>query len=95
MLEYEGQGHMVRINSEDLHHNNKPTCYLPHHAVFKENSTTTKLRVVFDGSAKTSSGVSFNEVQRVGSVVQNDLFTSILICVTPSSCKTRFQVENV
>ncbi|XP_043064397.1 uncharacterized protein LOC122320294 [Drosophila ficusphila] len=28
--------------------------FLPHHCVFKEDSTTTKLRVVFDGSAKTS-----------------------------------------
>ncbi|XP_033229546.1 uncharacterized protein LOC117181086 [Belonocnema kinseyi] len=42
--------------------------------LFKEGSTTTKLRVVFDGSAKTSSGLSLNEVQRVGPVVQNDLF---------------------
>ncbi len=35
--------------------------YLPVHGVFKEHSTTTKVRPVFDGSAKTSSGVSFNE----------------------------------
>ncbi|XP_070067219.1 uncharacterized protein [Drosophila virilis] len=30
--------------------------YLPHHCVLKEDSTTTKLRVVFDGSSATSSG---------------------------------------
>ncbi|XP_070066935.1 uncharacterized protein [Drosophila virilis] len=32
--------------------------YLPHHCVLKEDSTTTKLRVVFDGSAATTSGHS-------------------------------------
>ena len=44
----------------------------------KDGSTTTKVRVVFDGSAKTSTGISFNEVRRVGPVVQNDLFSIVL-----------------
>ncbi|XP_017791904.1 PREDICTED: uncharacterized protein LOC108573925 [Habropoda laboriosa] len=52
--------------------------YLPHHAVSKQTSTTTKLRVVFDGSAKTSTGISLNDSQKVGPTVQSDL-TSILI----------------
>ena len=49
--------------------------YLPHHAVIKEDSLTTKIRVVFDGSAKTSSGVSLNESLMVGPTIQSDLFT--------------------
>ena len=77
MTDYEAQGHMIRIRPEELR-TEKPICYLPHHAVFKEGSTTTKLRVVFDGSAKTSSGLSCNEVQRVGPVVQSDLFAIVL-----------------
>ena len=40
--------------------------YLPHHAVMKDGSTATKVRVVFDGPAKTSTGISFNEVLRFG-----------------------------
>ncbi|XP_044317454.1 uncharacterized protein LOC123038060 [Drosophila rhopaloa] len=38
--------------------------FLPHHCIFKEDSTTTKLRVVFDGSAKTSSGYSLKRIQQ-------------------------------
>ncbi|XP_076246223.1 uncharacterized protein LOC143186434 [Calliopsis andreniformis] len=76
MKEYEKLGHMSRI-SEDLI---KPDfCYyLPHHAVYKESSTTTKLRVVFDGSAKTSSGISLNDAQFIGVTVQSDLFSILL-----------------
>ncbi|XP_018316822.1 uncharacterized protein [Mycetomoellerius zeteki] len=37
---------------------NNISYYLPHHPVFKETSTSTKLRVVFDGSCKTTSGIS-------------------------------------
>ncbi|XP_055632363.1 uncharacterized protein LOC129772869 [Toxorhynchites rutilus septentrionalis] len=53
----------------------KPHCYLPHHPVFKTSSFTTKVRVVFDASCKTSSGFSVNDLQLVGPVVQEDLLS--------------------
>ncbi|XP_062542405.1 uncharacterized protein LOC134210368 [Armigeres subalbatus] len=52
--------------------------YLPHHAVFKPESTTTKLRVVFDASCPTSTGNSLNDALLVGPVLQDDL-TSITL----------------
>lgn len=52
--------------------------YLPHHAVLKEDSTTTSLRVVWDGSFKTESGVSLNDCLMTGPVVQRELFEIII-----------------
>ncbi|XP_033218219.1 uncharacterized protein LOC117173687 [Belonocnema kinseyi] len=49
--------------------------FLPHHAVVKESSITTKTRVVFDGSAKTSTGISLNDTLMVGPTIQEDLFS--------------------
>lgn len=73
LKEYEDLGHMSKTdicldNPTDIHN------YLPHHAVVKDTSTTTKVRVVFDASSKTSSNLSLNDVLKVGPKVQNDLF---------------------
>jgi len=55
-----------------------PCYYIAHHAVIKETSTSTKLRVVFDASMKTTSGLSLNDCLMVGPVVQSDLFSILL-----------------
>ncbi|CAH2097522.1 unnamed protein product [Euphydryas editha] len=52
--------------------------YLCHHAVLKQESESTKLRVVFDGSAPSSSGFALNDILMVGPNIQESLF-SILI----------------
>lgn len=44
----------------------------------KESSVITKLRVVFDASSRTSSGVSLNGALLVGRVLQQDLFSILL-----------------
>lgn len=48
--------------------------FFPHHAIIKEQSTTTKLRVVFDGSCKTTTKVSLNDITLKGYQVQPDLY---------------------
>lgn len=52
--------------------------YIPHQAVFNENSSTTKIRVVFDTSRKSSNGLSLNEQTHIGPRLQQDL-TSIIM----------------
>ena len=52
--------------------------YMPMHCVMKESSSTTKLRVVFDGSAATSTGVSLNAALQVGPQLQPTLGTILM-----------------
>ena len=54
------------------------TYYIPHHPVFKKDSTTSKLRVAFDASAKSTTRVSLNDTLCVGPTVQPDLFSTVL-----------------
>lgn len=60
---------------------NKPLSqvfYLPMHIVYKESSSTTKLRVVFDASAKSSTGVSLNDLLLIGPTVHSSLVEVLL-----------------
>ncbi|XP_055543778.1 uncharacterized protein LOC129729293 [Wyeomyia smithii] len=75
--EYYRLKHMREIDDDEPSPNFK-TYYLPHHGVEKVDSTTTKLRVVFDASCKTDSGISLNQALMVGPVVQDDLLAIIL-----------------
>ena len=43
-----------------------PVFYLPHRPVFREASSTTKIRPVFDASAKGANGISLNECMETG-----------------------------
>jgi hypothetical protein len=86
MNEYLHLEHMMLVSPyvpEDNSHANQ--YFLPHHAVIKESSSTTRVRVVFDGSAKTTTGISLNDMLMVGPTVQQDLFSII----------TRFRTHQV
>ena len=55
-----------------------PHFYLPMHSVVKQSSTSTKLRVVFDGSAPSTTGISLNNLLRVGPTLHPTLADILL-----------------
>ncbi|GFV64411.1 DUF1758 domain-containing protein [Trichonephila clavipes] len=74
MQHYLDLGHMEKVeeHSDETSANN--ICYyLPHHGVFRLDKTTTKLRVVFNGPASTTSGLSLNDILLKGEV-KEDIF---------------------
>ncbi|XP_066595445.1 uncharacterized protein [Prorops nasuta] len=71
--EYLELGHMSEVSNPKTE-----GFYLPHHAVFKSDSTTTKLRIVFDASAKTEQGRSLNDALLVGPTIQPQIFEHLL-----------------
>ena len=79
MREYKELNHLELIqNSHGSPTSICPPYYLPHHFVLKTESTSTKFRVVFDGSCKSTSGISLNNALMVGPTIQDDLFTLLI-----------------
>ncbi|XP_017491335.1 PREDICTED: uncharacterized protein LOC108379490, partial [Rhagoletis zephyria] len=68
MREYIDLGHIEALG---IAHDSPRAYYIPHHAVME------KLRVVFNASAPTSTGVSLNDVQLVGPTIQDSLMDII------------------
>lgn len=86
MEQYCELGHMREVDGESVNPTREQVnlgsshgeYYIPHHAVIKEASTTTKLRVVFDASRRTTNGVSLNEQMMIGPRLQDDLTAIIM-----------------
>ena len=80
--EYLDLNHSQPVSPVDLANlkgnNVHPTYYLPMHAVWKESSTSTKTRVVFDASAKTTTGHSLNDLLMVGPTLHPTLETILI-----------------
>ncbi|XP_055926956.1 uncharacterized protein LOC129958484 [Argiope bruennichi] len=67
IAEYESLGHMEKVNNDLC----EGFYYLPHHGVYKPENSTTKLRVVFNASAPSTSGQSLNDLLLAGAVKEN------------------------
>ena len=75
--EYVALGHARYIPLELFNHNGNHKYFLPHHCVLRDQSPTTKLRVVFDASMKSSTGISLNDMLK-GFPVQPELFVILI-----------------
>lgn len=73
--EYIELGHMQK---SDFRNYNDEHYFLAHHGVFKKSGDNLKIRVVFDGSGKTSNGVALNDCLYAGEKLQNDITKIIL-----------------
>ncbi|XP_075163153.1 uncharacterized protein LOC142235779 [Haematobia irritans] len=74
--EYESLGHLETLSDDvDI---NSVRYFMPHRPVFRLQSSTTKLRVVFDASSKTDNGFSLNDHLLVGARLQPDIFDILI-----------------
>ncbi|XP_070526174.1 uncharacterized protein [Cardiocondyla obscurior] len=73
MSEYAALGHMRLAPSVDPR-----AVFIPHHPVFRPDSATSRIRVVFNASSRTSNGSSLNDHLYAGPKLQSDLPTVIL-----------------
>ncbi|GFR20491.1 uncharacterized protein TNCT_369161 [Trichonephila clavata] len=76
MREYLDLKHMKLVTDSEI--NNIKSLHFPHHGVVRDTSCTTKLRIVFDASSETSSGLFPNDLLMVGPRVQPELFPILI-----------------
>lgn len=76
LQEYLDLGHMEPVSDSTIM--NAPPYYIPHHCVVKGSATTTKHRVVFDASCKTTSGRSLNDNLLTGQKLHQDISEVLL-----------------
>ncbi|GFU88150.1 uncharacterized protein TNCV_1644271 [Trichonephila clavipes] len=75
LRDYERLGHMKEVTNEtepDI------TYYATHHVIYRPEKSTTKLRIVFNCSSLTDNGISLNDIQYNGGVIQEDLYAQML-----------------
>ena len=73
----EEQGIVEEVPANDVD-TSSPVYYLPHHPVVKAHSSSTKVRPVFDASAKSYNGVSLNDCMCTGPNLLPDLVSLLL-----------------
>lgn len=73
--EDETLNHMTELKGKNL---NEPKFYFPHHPVFRHDSLTTKIRVVFNASSLSDSGLSLNDTFLTGPALQCDILSLLL-----------------
>lgn len=70
MADYLRSGHMSLVPIQEI---KEGRYYIPHHCILRPDSATTKLRVVFDASAKDTRGVSLNDTLMTGQKLQTNI----------------------
>ena len=70
------KGIIEKVRANEI---NAPAHYMPHHAVIREDKQTTRLQIVYDGSARTNGeGLSLNDCLQTGPNLIPKLFDILL-----------------
>ena len=73
----EGAASLLKTN--DIVNTNRMVHYLPHHCVIQQDKQTTKLRIVYDGSAKIKTdSISLNDCLETGPNLIPKLFDVLI-----------------
>ena len=77
LQEYEDLTPMEEVKGEEKGDRVSRVC-LPHHAILKPESTSNKVRVVFNASKKSKIGWTLNDVLHTGPILQSDIMQVII-----------------
>ncbi|XP_058801980.1 uncharacterized protein LOC131670408 [Phymastichus coffea] len=77
MEEYEQLGHMRALTAEEIREDSGTVFYIPHHGIWQRSDGENKLRVVFNASRDTSTGLSLNDSLHSGPKLQGHIATII------------------
>ena len=77
-VDYYKEVKFVPVPEDRINHNDWPINYLAGFPVIKETSETSKVRPVFDGSAKSYNGLSINDSLETGPVLHTRIFAILL-----------------
>ncbi|XP_065368751.1 uncharacterized protein LOC135961183 [Calliphora vicina] len=75
MKEYIELGHMTITDNKIP---DSPHYFIPHQCVLRPQSISTKLRVVFDASCRTTTHLSLNDLLMIGPTVQEELYSTLI-----------------
>ncbi|XP_058791019.1 uncharacterized protein LOC131664145 [Phymastichus coffea] len=77
MEEYEQLDHMRALTAEEIREDSGTVFYIPHHGIWQRSDRKNKLRVVFNASRDTSTGLSLNDSLHSGPKFQGHIATII------------------
>ena len=75
LMEYLEKGYLQK---KEVDIKERSAYFIPHNAVYKPEKETSKIRIVLDASAKTTSGKSLNDILFSGPNLQSKIFNLLI-----------------
>lgn len=95
MIKYFDMDHAEPVPASDLKKPCSQVFHLPMQSVVKASSTTTKVRAVFDASARSASGVSLNARSASGVSLNDQLLVGPTVHASLVDVLLRFHLHRI